>query len=134
MRDPPSAVRDPDDEVDRVGGDGDPDGREGVARDAGVVLDGGAHGVLEQLGEDVVQGHLHVGKAGARVALHQDTRSVPVPVKGEGLQEILLLLDKVFQAELKLDDADLTRLSKICRSFKKEYSIQNGQMLVPGSP
>ena len=96
---------------------GDVDGREWLVPLSRILLDGGPDGVLEQLWEDVLEGHLDVGEGGVDVAGDADVGSVAVPLDGQLLGERRPLLDHTFQAQPDADDANVVRLKNVKKSF-----------------
>ena len=91
-------------------------------------LDGGAEGVLQQLGEDVVEGHLDVGEGGVDVAGDLDGGHVAVAVLGDLLDEGHPPLDHTLQVHPHVDDADVTLLRK---KETKNITLINHSIIVP---
>lgn len=92
--------------------DGDVDGRERLAPEPRVRLDGGAEGVLQELREDVVERHLDVREGRVHVARDLDRGHVSVAVLGDLLDEGHPPLDDPLQVHPHIDDANVAILVK----------------------
>ena len=75
-----------------------------------MVLDGGPDGVLEQLGQYVLQRHLDVGEGGGDVTGNPDVWRVAVPLDGQLLGKAGPALNHFFQTHVNANDANVVRL------------------------
>ena len=76
-----------------------------------VVLDGGPHGVLEQLWQDVVQRHLNVREVGPNVAGDLDLGAVTILVLSELPDKTYPPLTNVPQPHAQVNEPDVARLT-----------------------
>lgn len=85
----------------RLGGNGDDDGL------AGAALDGGAEGVLEELGDDVFEVHGHEGEGGVGLAVNVEHGTGAVAELADVGDEAGAGLDGLGRAEGGVDNADV---------------------------
>ena len=110
VTDPTSSVRDLDDEVLGVTGEDDVDSGQTGSPHMVVVLYGRPDGILQELRQDVVQGHLNVGEVDPSVAGYFDGRTVAVLVLAQLHHKVDPPLANVLQTHPQVDETNVALL------------------------